>query len=159
MSKLRSPALEPETVKLNIGYDQFYPPLFSKPCRTREWRALGDAVGLSQFGVNLTTLPPGAWSAHRHWHMKEDEFVYVLEGELFLVTDEGEQVLKAGMAAGFPAGKRDAHHLINKSDHPAKFLEVGTRSASDDGEYSDIDMKFTVREGKFSTFRKNGEPF
>jgi uncharacterized cupin superfamily protein len=91
--------------------------------------------------------------------MNEDEFVYILEGEVVLISGGGEQVLKPGMAAGFPAGKPDGHHLINRSDHPVRFLEIGTRAKSYDGEYPDIDMKFKTRKGKFRTFRKNGQPF
>jgi uncharacterized cupin superfamily protein len=159
MTMVKGPALDPETVRPKVGFEQYYPSQYSGPCRTREWRALGDALGRSQFGVNLTNLPPGAWSAQRHWHMKEDEFVFVLEGEVVLITDEGEQVLKPGMVAGFPAGKRDGHHLINKSDHPVKVLEIGTRAQADDGEYPNIDMKFITRDGVFQTLRKNGQPF
>ena len=159
MSKLSLPAVDPTPVDSRVSWDQDYPAPFNEPCRLREWRALGDAAGLSQFGVNLTTLPPGAWSAQRHWHMNEEEFIYVLEGELVLITDAGEQVLKAGMAAGFPAGKQDGHHLVNRSGRVAKLLEIGTRVKTDDGEYSDIDMTFEVRNGVFSVFHKNGEPY
>ncbi len=159
MTTLKQPALDPGTVAALVGYDEFYPPQYGGPCREREWRALGDALGLSQFGVNLTILPPGAWSTQRHWHLAEDEFVFVLEGEAVLVTDAGEQLLKPGMAAGFPAGKRDGHHLVNRSSQPVKFLEIGTRAKSDDGEYPDIDMKFATRDGVFRATRKNGDPF
>ena len=158
MNKLQSPALDPATVESRVGND-VYPAPFHEPCREREWRQLGEAVGLTQFGVNLTTLAPGAWSSQRHWHTNEDEFVYILEGELVLVTDESEQVLTAGMVAGFPAGKRDGHHLINRSNQPASFIEIGTRAKSDEGEYSDIDMKFTYSEGFDQVLHKNGEPY
>ena len=90
-------------------------------------RRLGDACGLTRFGVNLVTLPPGGQSALRHWHTLEDEFVYVLEGEVVLVTDDGEQVLRAGDCAGYPAGKPDGHHFVNRSGAPARYLEVGNR--------------------------------
>jgi len=159
VTTLKRPALDPATVKAFVGYDDFYPAPFNEPCRKRQWRQLGEAVGLSQFGVNLTMLPPGAWSSQRHWHTNEDEFVYILEGEVVLVTDDGEQILGAGMAAGFPAGKRDGHHLINRSEQPARFIEIGTRATSEDGEYSDIDMIFTVRDGVERYFHKNGEPY
>jgi uncharacterized cupin superfamily protein len=107
--------------------------------RTRQ--ALGDAAGLTQFGVNLLQLPPGAWSAQRHWHSAEDEFVYIVSGEVVLVTDEGEEVLKAGDCAGFPAGVPNGHHLVNRGDAPAVCLEVGTRNPQQDGvDYPDIDM-------------------
>jgi uncharacterized cupin superfamily protein len=159
MTKLTAPALDPSTVQVHVSYDKFYPRPFNEPCRGREWSQLGDAVGLTQFGVNLARLAPGAWSSQRHWHLNEDEFVYVLEGEVVLVTDAGEQLLKAGMAAGFPAGKRDGHHLVNRSDRPATIIEVGTRAKVEEGEYSDIDMKFVVRDGIERYLHKNGESY
>lgn len=159
MSKLHSPALDPSTVESHVSYDNSYPAPFHEPCHEREWRQLGDEVGLTQFGVNLTTLPPGAWSAQRHWHTSEDEFVYILEGELVLVSDDGEQTLGSGTAAGFPAGKRDGHHLVNRSDKPARFIEIGTRAESDEGEYPDIDMKFEYGHNYTRFLHKNGEPY
>jgi uncharacterized cupin superfamily protein len=158
MVRLRSPAIDPAAVKAHVGYDD-YPAPFHGPCREREWRQLGDEVGLTQFGVNLTTLPPGAWSSQRHWHTCEDEFVYVLEGELVLITDDGEQLLTPGMAAGFPAGNRDGHHLVNRSTQPARFIEIGTRAEAEEGEYSDIDMKFAYGEGYLHFLHKNGDPY
>ena len=117
-------------------------------------------LGLTQFGVNLVLLPPGCWSSQRHWHTHEDEFVYVLEGELTLVTDAGEQLLRPGTAAGFPAGKADGHHLINRTDRPATYLEVGTRRDDvDEVDYSDIDMAVRHRDGAQVFVRKNGEPY
>jgi len=117
-----------------------YPPPFDQPCRKRERRRLGDAAGLTQFGVNLLRLPPGAWSSQRHWHSGSDEFVYVLSGEVVLVIDGGEEVLRVGDAAGFKAGDPNGHCLQNRSDIEAQILEVGTRIAEDSGYYSDIDM-------------------
>jgi uncharacterized cupin superfamily protein len=154
---VRHPALDPATVSPRVGSS--YPSPFDQPCASRERCALGDPLGLTQFGVNLLTLPPGAWSSQRHWHLKEDEFVYVLEGEVVLVTDAGEQVLRPGMAAGFPAGNRDGHHLINRSDRPARVLEVGTRSGNEYAEYPDIDMKVEERDGHSRFMRKGGEPY
>jgi uncharacterized cupin superfamily protein len=155
---LRSPALDPKTVPARRGSS--YPEPFRAVVATREKRPLGDATGLTQFGVNLVELPPGCWSSQRHWHTHEDEFVYVLEGELTLVTDRGEQVLRAGMAAGFPAGKADGHHLINRSDRPATYLEVGTRHDDvDEVDYSDIDMAIRHRDGAQVFVRKSGEPY
>lgn len=118
----------------------FYPPPYAQPCLARERRRLGDAAGLTQFGVNYQRLPPGAWSSQRHWHLKQDEFVYVLAGELVLVTDAGEEILKAGDCAGFKAGDPDGHHLQNRSDQDAVFLEVGTRVEGDGAEYPGIDL-------------------
>src|ERR1700744_6324807 len=105
----------------------FYPPPYSEPCLPRERRRLGDAAGLSQYGVNLLRLPPGAWSSQRHWHKEQDEFVYIVSGEVVLVTDAGEEILKAGDCAGFKAGDRDGHHIQNRSDTDVLLLEIGTR--------------------------------
>ena len=117
-----------------------YPPPFDQPCRARQRRRLGDVAGLTQYGVNLLTLPPGAWSSQRHWHTESDEFVYVLSGEVTLVTDGGEEVLQAGDCAGFKAGDRNGHCLQNRSGADVQVLEIGTRVATDAAEYSDIDM-------------------
>jgi uncharacterized cupin superfamily protein len=117
-----------------------YPPPFDEPCRSRERKRLGDAAGLSQFGVNLLRLPPGAWSSQRHWHTGEDEFVYVVSGEVVLVTDGDEEILGPGDAAGFPAGDRNGHCLQNRSGSDAQVLEIGTRVSGDSAYYSDIDM-------------------
>jgi uncharacterized cupin superfamily protein len=136
-----------------------YPPEFAKGFEGRVKRALGNAGGLSQFGVNLTTLEPGAMSAQRHWHAKEDEFIYVLEGELTLVTDAGEEVLAPGMAATFPAGEANGHQLINKGTQPATYLEVGTRNPDEDAEYPDIDLRLKKRDGKAVFMHKSGEPY
>jgi uncharacterized cupin superfamily protein len=152
------PALDPESVPVRRGSD--YPAPFGDPLAAREKRRLGPALGLSQFGVNLVTLPPGCWSSQRHWHSHEDEFVYVLDGELALVTDAGEQVLSAGMAAGFPAGTGDGHHLVNRTDRPARYLEVGSRREEvDEAVYSDIDMELRQRDGRQTYVRKSGEPY
>ena len=154
---LKPPALDPASVPQKIGSN--YPAPFDQACATRKRAALGDALGLTQFGVNLLTLPPGAWSSQRHWHENEDEFVYVLDGEVFLITDDGEQRLTPGMVAGFRAGKRDGHHLINRSEAPAHVLEVGTRVAEDKAEYSDIDMKVEMEGSAYRFLHKNGEPY
>jgi uncharacterized cupin superfamily protein len=117
-----------------------YPPPFNAPCRARERVKLGDAAGLTQFGVNLLRLPPGAWSSQRHWHTSGDEFIYVLSGEVVLVTDGGEEVLRPGDAAGFRAQDTNGHCLQNRSDRDAQVLEIGTRVPGDAAYYSDIDM-------------------
>jgi uncharacterized cupin superfamily protein len=117
-----------------------YPSPFDQPCRARERRKLGDAAGLTQFGVNLLRLPPGAWSSQRHWHTASDEFVYVLSGEVVLASNSGEEVLRAGDAAGFKAGDGNGHCLRNRSNSDACILEMGTRVAGDAAYYPDIDM-------------------
>jgi uncharacterized cupin superfamily protein len=127
----------------------FYPPPFDKPCAERVRQRLGNAGGLTDFGVNLMRLPPGNWSSQRHWHSAEDEFVYVLEGELTLIEDGGETVLRAGDWAAFPKGSSNGHHMINKSDALAVYLEVGTRSPADVTTCSDIDMMSSSADGRF----------
>ncbi|MHB1282804.1 MAG: cupin domain-containing protein [Metallibacterium scheffleri] len=133
-----------------------YPAPYDQPCRARRRWRLGDAAGLTQFGVNLLRLPAGSWSSQRHWHETEDEFIYVLLGEVVLVTDAGEDVLRAGDCAGFAAGVADAHHLQNRGPQEAVILEVGTRNpAGDAAHYPDIDLdlpggggNFTHRDGR-----------
>lgn len=119
-----------------------YPAPFHEPSATRVRKQLGDAAGLIDFGVNLLRLPPGAWSSQRHWHNLEDEFVYVLSGEVVLITDAGETVLKAGDCAGFPKNTPNGHHIINRNNADATLLEVGTRTTNDVTTYPDIDMKY-----------------
>lgn len=138
-----------------------YPPEFAGPCRQRRWQSLGDAAGLTQFGVNLVHLDPGVWSSQRHWHAREDEFVYVLDGEVVLLTDAGEELLRAGDACGFKAGVRDGHCLQNRSGAAAVLLVVGTRDDADHGEYPDIDMKFTPgrHAGAGGYQHKDGRPY
>ena len=136
-----------------------YPPPFDAPCATRTRRRLGDAGGLADFGVNLMTLPPGGWSSQRHWHSHEDEFVYVLEGELVLVEDEGETILKAGDCAGFKANVANAHHLVNRSNRDALILEVGTRSPRERAHYPDVDLLYEVDGKNTRILRKDGTPY
>ncbi len=155
-TKLTPPAIDPTAIAPRKG--SAYPAEFAGQVAAREKRALGDAAGLTQFGVNLVTLPAGAWSSQRHWHTREDEFIYVLEGEITLVTGEGEQVLGPGAAAGFKAGVADGHQLMNKSDKPARYLEVGTRDKTDECEYPDIDMRRSLVDGERVFTRKNGAP-
>jgi uncharacterized cupin superfamily protein len=149
----------PKRVELNsvpVVVGSGYPAPFDKPCAARARQRLGESAGLSDFGVNLLRLPPGSWSSQRHWHMAEDEFVFVVEGEVVLITDCGEETLRAGDSAGFKAGVKDGHHLQNRSTRDAVVLEVGSRKEEDEGEYSDIDMRF-VRSGGFT--RKDGTPY
>jgi len=134
------PKIDASTAPTFVGSG--YPKPYDEPCRGREGVRLGVAAGLSQFGVNLVTLRPGAWSSQRHWHMKEDELAYVLSGELVLIEDDGETILRAGGCAGWKAGVRNGHHLINRTNSEARLLVVGTRDDSDWGEYPDIDLKF-----------------
>ena len=153
MTVIREPA------KIEGRRGTIYPPQFAKGFEGRIKRALGNAGGLTQFGVNLTTLEPGAMSGQRHWHRTEDEFVYMLEGELTLVTDAGEETMRPGMAACFPAGEANGHQLVNRSGAPATYLEIGTRDSVDDVVYSDIDMLGEKREGKYRFLHKSGEPY
>lgn len=126
-----------------------YPAPFHEPCSARIRRRLGDAGGLGDFGVNLLRLEPGVWSSQRHWHSAEDEFVFVLEGEVVLVTGKGEEVLRAGECAAFPKGVADGHHLVNRSQRVAAVLEIGSRSDRDLCTYSDIDMTVSDSDGIF----------
>ena len=134
-----------------------YPPPFDAPCAARTRRRLGDAGGLSDFGVNLMALPPGSWSSQRHWHSHEDEFVYVLQGELTLVEDGGETTLRAGDCAAFPRASGNGHHLINNSSALAVYLEVGSRQPQDLTTCSDIDMMSSNADGRF--VHKDGSPY
>ena len=137
----------------------FYPKGLREICDGREKRVLGNPFGLTQFGVNLTMLPPGVSSAQRHWHEAEDEFVYVVSGTLTLVTDAGETVLEAGECAGFPAGTQDGHMLVNRSSEPASFLEIGSRAKRETVHYPDVDMHIEIAEGRASVTRKDGSGF
>jgi uncharacterized cupin superfamily protein len=136
-----------------------YPPPFDEMVVGRFRRRLGNVFGLTQFGVNLTVLPPGSASAQRHWHEREDEFVYVLEGEVVLVNDGGETVMGPGMCAGFRAGDPNGHHLVNRSGQDAVILEVGTRGTEEVCHYPDVDMRYEVRGGKPHVTRKDGTAF
>ena len=150
-------ALHTNDVEPRVGTD--YPPPHDLPCRQRRRRRLSDAFGLSQFGANLVELPPGAWSSQRHWHEKEDEFVFLLEGEVVLIEEEGETVLKAGDAAGFKANAPNGHHLVNKSDRDAVYLEIGTRSRHERVEYADVDMLVIRDEAGARYTHKDGKPY
>jgi uncharacterized cupin superfamily protein len=135
-----------------------YPEPFAAVCAGRRRWKLGDAAGLSQFGVNLLRLPPGQWSSQRHWHTGEDEFVYVLDGEVVLVADSGEQILRAGDCAGFKAGKPDGHHVQNRSDGEAVLLEIGSRRPGEDGvDYPDIDL--VLKPGSTRYEHGDGTPY
>ncbi|MBZ9983650.1 MULTISPECIES: cupin domain-containing protein [unclassified Mesorhizobium] len=146
-----------DLASLPIRKGSGYPAPFDGPCAGRTRRRLGDAGGLTDFGVNLMTLPPGGWSSQRHWHSHEDEFVYVLEGELTLVEDGGETLLSAGDCATFAKNSGNGHHLINRSSTPALYLEVGSRNPDDVITCSDIDMMSPSSDGRF--LHKDGTPY
>jgi uncharacterized cupin superfamily protein len=149
--------IDPDLLAPIVG--TLYPPPYDEPCLSRERRKLGDAAGLTQFGVNLLRLPPGAWSSQRHWHTGSDEFVYVLAGEVVLVTDAGEERLGPGDAAGFKAGDPDGHHLQNRSGLDALVLEIGTRVADDAAHYAEADM-FSPADGEPAIYtRRDGTPY
>jgi uncharacterized cupin superfamily protein len=146
--------------KIAVETNTNYPEPFWKPIVGRQRQRLGNAVGLSQFGVNLTTLKPGAWSSQRHWHRNEDEFVYVLEGEITLVEDHGaEVVLKPGDASGWKANSRIGHCLVNRSGRDARYIEVGTRSPIETAVYPDIDMRAEKDKSGMRYVKKTGEPY
>jgi uncharacterized cupin superfamily protein len=157
MKPLQLPALDPAAVADTVG--SAYPEPFRSRMGQRAKKRLGDAVGLTRIGVTLVTLQPGAQSALRHWHTLEDEFVYVLEGELALVTNGGEQMLTAGMCAGYRAGVRDAHHFVNRSAHPARYLEIGNRVDGDNALYPDDDLMWGEDEAGAFAARKDGRRY
>jgi uncharacterized cupin superfamily protein len=153
------PALDPRS--LTAVSRSGYPEPYRSRVLPREKRQLGDALGLTHIGINRTTLLPGKESSMRHWHTHEDEFVYVLEGEVMLRTDAGEQLLTAGMCAGFPAGSRDGHQLVNRSDRPAVYLEVSNRDPQDVGHYSDpdVDLVYSPPGARDRFTRRDGTPY
>ncbi|MEG5014569.1 MULTISPECIES: cupin domain-containing protein [unclassified Microcoleus] len=142
-----------------------YPQQFQSAVAGRVKKRLGDAAGLQNFGVNLVRLAPGSCSALRHWHTRQDELIYVLEGEVTLITNAGEQVLQPGMAAGFPAGDADGHHLVNRSNADVVYLEIGdslrdsfaSRTSGDSAEYPDDDLIAKASDNGWIFTHKNGE--
>ena len=158
---LKKPALDPMSLTPRTGTG--YPEPYRSRVLPRAKRALGDAVGLTKIGINHSTLAPGKESSMRHWHTHEDEFIYMLSGEVVLVTDAGEQLLTAGMCAGFPAsvdGKSgDGHQLVNRSSQPAVYLEISNRDSRDTAEYSDVDMMFHGVDAAVMFTRKDGSRF
>jgi uncharacterized cupin superfamily protein len=149
------PKIDVEGIKVDSSTN--YPEPFRQAVLGRARKRLGNAVGLDQFGVNLTTLQPGAWSAQRHWHAAEDELIYVLSGELVLCEDSGETALKAGDAAGWKAGAANGHCLINRTNRDAVYLEIGSRSKREQVEYPDIDMQMERDENGSRYLHKSGE--
>ncbi|WP_411287033.1 cupin domain-containing protein [Phenylobacterium sp.] len=150
------PRIDIESAPTRFG--SAYPAPFDEPCRARKRWKLGDAAGLTQFGVNLMRLPPGAWTSQRHWHTAEDEFVWVVSGEVVLITDAGEETLSPGDCAGFAAGAPDGHHIQNRSTMEAVLLEVGSRREAEDGcDYPDIDM--VIDPGSETYRHRDGTPY
>lgn len=150
------PKIDLATAPTRIG--TAYPAPFDQPCLQRHRTKLGDAAGLDQFGVNLLRLPPGAWSSQRHWHTAEDEFTWVVDGEVVLVEDDSETVMRAGDCAGFKAGVANGHCFQNRSDRDAVLLEVGSRRPEEDGcDYPDIDL--VLREGESVYRHRDGTPY
>ena len=155
---LEPPALDPNTLPPRSR--SAYPESLQARVLPREKRALGDALGLTKIGINLSTLLPGKESALRHHHSHEDEFVFIVEGEVVLRTDEGEQVLTAGMCAGFPAGARNGHQLVNRSPRPARYLEISNRDPEDTAGYTDVDLACRKgRDGRYVFSRKDGRDY
>lgn len=136
-----------------------YPAEFAGKLAGRAVKRLGDAGGLTQFGVNLVRLQPGAWASQRHWHEKEDEFVIIVSGELIMVEEDGETVMRAGDCATHKAGVANGHHLVNRSEADASFLVVGTRSGAERAHYPDIDLAFSQDENGSAFTRKDGTPY
>ena len=136
-----------------------YPEPFRSRCLPREKRALGDAAGLTTIGINHTTLAPGAASSMRHWHTREDEFVFLLAGELALVTDKGETTIRAGQCAGFPAGRSNGHQFINRGTVPAVYLEISNRDETDVAHYPDVDLRLDSPQAPGRYAHKDGRPY
>jgi uncharacterized cupin superfamily protein len=150
------PKIDIAKVETHSGWR--YPSPLRPSCEGRHWQRIGNSAGLTQFGVNLARIDPGANSALRHWHEEEDEFIYVLEGELVLIDESGETVLRPGDAAGFPRGDGNGHHLANRTDRPALYLEVGTRSRREHIHYPDDDLILIRDEKGQRALHKSGEP-
>ena len=151
------PKIDIDRVPVKTG--SIYPAPFKAVSEARARQALGDAGGLTQFGVNLTRLPPGAATAQRHWHEAEDELVFVVSGELVLIEEDGETPLGAGEAAAFKAGHADGHHLVNRSADDAVLLEIGTRASEERGHYPDIDLVYEKQGGAVRFTDKAGAPY
>ena len=150
-------SIDPTALEANTSSG--YPEPYRSQVLPRAKRALGDAAGLTKIGINHTTLAPGAASSMRHWHTHEDELIYVLTGELVLVTDAGERPLHAGQCAGFPAGHRDGHQFINRGSAPAVYLEISNRDESDVAQYPDVDLVWNAPENPGAYSHKDGRPY
>jgi uncharacterized cupin superfamily protein len=148
-----------DIASIKIDTRSGYPEPFRQVTIGRERKRLGNAIGLDQFGVNLSRLKPGAQSSQRHWHANEDEFVYILEGEVVLHEDDGETVLRPGDAVGWKAGVPNGHCLINRSAQDVVYLEIGTRAKHERAQYPDIDLLAVKDESGFRYLHKSGEPY
>jgi uncharacterized cupin superfamily protein len=151
------PVIDPTKVPVKAG--SIYPEPYAGMMKGRSSLRLGEAGGLTQYGVNLVMLEPGAMSSLRHWHLHEDEFVLVTEGECTLVQDNGETVMRTGDCAAFPAGSPDGHHFLNRSDKVAKFLVVGTKAPREVATYSDVDLRVEIDAGKARFTYRDGTDF
>lgn len=149
--------LDLSTVPVKTG--SIYPPPYAAMVAGRSSLRLGEAGGLTQFGVNLVTLQAGAMSSLRHWHLAEDEFVIITQGEVTMVTDAGPQLMQTGDCAAFPAGRANGHHFKNHTDAPAIFLVVGTKAPREVATYSDVDLIVTIDAGRATFTHKNGTPY
>jgi len=148
-----------DIAKAPVRSGTFYPDELKAECMGRHKKQIGDQIGITQFGVNITRIEPGQASSLRHWHEQEDEFIYVIEGELVLVENDGEALLKPGDAAGFKAGSGNGHRLINRGTVDAVYFEVGTRAKADRVHYPDVDLMLVRDENSRRYLRKNGEPY
>lgn len=158
MENIRVGGIDPREIEARTGTG--YPEPFRENVVARAKRVLGDAFGLSRYGVNLVELSPGTWSSQRHWHTHEDEFIVVISGQLTLITDAGEQLLTPGMVAGFPADNPNGHHLINKSNETASYLEIGDRNSQDEVFYPDIDLLYKLNDaGEHEFTNRDGVPY
>lgn len=148
-----------DLAKVPVKTGSIYPAPYAAMMAGRSSLRLGEAGGLTQFGVNLVTLEPGALSSLRHWHLAEDEFVMVTEGICTMVTDAGATEMRPGDCAAFPAGRPDGHHFINRTDRPARFLVVGSKAPREVATYSDVDLMLTLEGGRATFTHKDGSPF
>ena len=148
-----------DLAKVPVKTGSIYPAPYAAMMAERSSLRLGEAGGLTQFGVNLVTLEPGALSSLRHWHLAEDEFVMVTEGICTMVTDAGATEMRPGDCAAFPAGQPDGHHFINRTDRPARFLVVGSKAPREVATYSDVDLMLTLEGGRATVTHKDGSPF
>lgn len=150
------PKIDLDNVPVKTG--SIYPDPYAAQMAGRSSLRVGDAGGLTQFGANIVILEPNAKSSLRHWHLNEDEFVMITQGDVTLIDDAGETKMTVGDCAAFPAGEENGHHFVNQSNTEVRFLVIGTRAANETGTYSDIDLKVEVKNGSFQFTKKDGSP-